>query len=211
SASIRSRKTAMILCSPAGRYWNCTVTPPPQTMPRLAASPRVKRNCRRASPPRSSSSAARRWHSNSTFPPPMVPVIPPPGNTAIMAPAPRGVEPSEAAMLTSSTGRPSSRAWTISLKNSRISADSSVHSAQDQDQYRHAAVQIFCRRVKPAAQRAPPGQIHLNQAVLLFQHPVEEHPRQQRADGTGVDGADIHPAGDDALDAQPHGQAHDAD
>ena len=83
-------------------------------------------------------------------------------------------------MLTSSTGRPSSRAWTISLKNSRISADSSVHSAQDQDQYRHAAVQIFCRRVKPAAQRAPPGQIHLNQAVLLFQHPVEEHPRQQR-------------------------------
>ena len=120
-------------------------------------------------------------------------------------------EPSEAAMLTSSTGRPSSRAWTISLKNSRISADSSVHSAQDQDQYRHAAVQIFCRRVKPAAQRAPPGQIHLNQAVLLFQHPVEDHPRQQRADGTGVDGADIHPAGDDALDAQPHGQAHDAD
>ena len=33
--------------------------------------------------------------------------------------------------------------------------------------------------------------------------------RQQRADGTGVDGADIHPAGDDALDAQPHGQALD--
>ena len=44
------------------------------------------------------------------------------GNTAIIAPAPRGVDPLAVRTLTSSTGVPASRAWTISRKNSRIAA-----------------------------------------------------------------------------------------
>ena len=55
----------------------------------------------------------------------MVPSAFPSGNTAIHAPAPRGVDPPEATTLTSSTLSPDSRAWTISLKNSRISANTS--------------------------------------------------------------------------------------
>ena len=119
-ASIRSRRTATALASPAGRYWKRSVTPPPQTMPRLAASPWTKRKCRRALPPLSRSSAASRWASYSTFPPPMVPRARPPGNTAISAPAPRGVEPLASVTATSSAGVPASRAWTISRTSSRI-------------------------------------------------------------------------------------------